>query len=205
MKKMILLNTVLYKTGITLICISLTGISCTKEYSFEGIPPPETDITIFNSQIPDGIRGNDSTGGIELGVKFWSAVAGEIKGIRFYKTSGDAGTHIAQLYSSDGILLDSSTFINETDSGWQQAVFIHDFPIAANTTYVAAYYSSLGNYIFTHNGLKSAITHGPLTALADGTDGINGIFKYTNTPDLPDSGYLSSNYWVDVIEKIPNN
>src|SRR5450755_2410784 len=145
MKRMILMNTILYKAAIILICIS-TGISCTKEYSFEGVPPPETDITIFNSQIPDGIRGNDSTGGIELGVKFRSAVAGEITGIRFYKTSGDAGTHIAQLYSSDGILLDSSTFVNETDSGWQQTLFTHSLPIAANTTYIAANFSSLGNY-----------------------------------------------------------
>jgi hypothetical protein len=35
--------------------------------------------------------------------------------------------------------------------------------------------------------------------LADGTDGIDGIFKYTSMPELPDSGYLSSNYWVDII------
>jgi hypothetical protein len=28
---------------------------------------------------------------------------------------------------------------------------------------------------------------------------MNGLFKYTSMPVLPDSGYLSSNYWVDVI------
>jgi hypothetical protein len=206
MKKMIrLLNTVLSRAAITIVCISLSAISCTKEYSLEGIRPAEKEVSIFNSQIPVAIRGNDSTGGIELGVKFRSAIAGDITGIRFYKTSGDAGTHIAQLYNSGGILLASATFLNETDSGWQQALFTPAIPIAADTTYIAAYFSSLGNYIFTHYGLKSAITNGPLTALADGIDGINGIFKYTNTPNLPDSGYLSNNYWVDVIEKIPNN
>jgi hypothetical protein len=206
MKKMIrLLNTVLCKAAITLLCISLPATSCTKEYSLEGVPPVEKEVSIFNLQIPVAVRGNDSTGGIELGVKFRSTIAGEITGIRFFKTSGDAGTHIAQLYSSGGILLASATFINETDSGWQGALFTPAIPIAADTTYIAAYYSSLGDYISTHNGLKSAITNGPLTALADGTDGINGIFKYTNTPDLPDSGYMHSNYWVDVIEKIPGN
>ncbi len=205
MKKMIrVLNSVLYVAAITL-CLSLPAISCTKEYSLEGVPPAETGISIFNSQIPAGIRGNDSTGGIELGVKFQSAIPGEITGIKFYKTSGDIGTHIAQLYSSGGTLLASSTFINETDSGWQQVLFIHAIPIDSNTTYIAACYSSLGNYISTINGLESATINGPLTALADGTDGTNGLFKYTNTPDFPDRGYISSNYWVDVIEKIPNN
>jgi hypothetical protein len=57
----------------------------------------------------------------------------------------------------------------------------------------------LGNYISTVGGLNTAITNGPLTALADGTDGINGLFKYTGTPAYPDHGYFSSNYWVDII------
>ena len=69
----------------------------------------------------------------------------------------------------------------------------------ANTMYVAAYHSSLGNYSATFYGLKNAITNGPLTALADSTLGLNGVFRYTDILDFPIYGFESSNYWVDVL------
>ena len=37
-----------------------------------------------------------------LGVKFRSDVSGSVTGIRFYKGSGNTGTHIGLLYSSTG-------------------------------------------------------------------------------------------------------
>jgi hypothetical protein len=195
-----LLNIITQKTAYTLpLCISLFYISCTKEYSNEG-PSIAGAVSIFISQSPLGQTVNDSTGGIELGMRFRSATAGNILGIKFYKTAGNTGTHTAQLFSTDGILLASAAFTNETDSGWQHALFTTAIPIAANTTYIAAYHSSLGNYTFTAYGFHNAITNPPLTGLADGTDGINGLYEYTNTPVFPTHGYDSNNYWVDVIE-----
>ena len=191
------------KVIFTILGIYLLSISCTKELS--AVAPPTTgSVSIFTTQVPMGPTYNDSTGGIELGLKFQSSVAGYADGIKFYKTSGDAGTHTGQLYSSDGTLLASAVFTNETDSGWQRVLFATAIPIAANTTYIAAYFSSLGNYTSTVFGLKTAILNPPLTALADSTDGINGVYKYTNTPALPDSGYLSNNYWVDIIASVNN-
>jgi hypothetical protein len=199
MKKIInLLNTTGSRTVFTLLCIFLSGVSCKKELSAVA-PPPKVSLTIFTRQDPPAQTANDGSGGIELGVKFQSLVEGNAAGIRFYKTPGNTGTHTGQLYSTDGTLLASKVFINETDSGWQQVYFDTVAPIAANTTYIAAYHSSLGNYTSTVYGLKTEIINGPLTALADGKDGINGLYRYTNTPDLPDSGYLSSDYWVDII------
>src|SRR5450631_3681854 len=191
------------------LCILLAAISCSKNSnSYEPPPPPppppdSVTVSIFNSQIPAGVPGNDGFGAIELGVKFQSAVAGVVTGISFYKNPGNLGTHTAQLYSAGGVLLDSGVFTNETDSGWQTSIFANSFPISANTIYIAAYYSSLGNYFSTLHGFKTAIVNAPLTALADSTTaGLNGLFKYTVAAAFPDSGYLSSNYWVDVIEKI---
>jgi Domain of unknown function (DUF4082) len=176
------------------------GISCNKEYSYEG-PAPTGPVSIFTSQAPAGITANDNNGsGIELGVRFRSTIAGYILGIKFYKTPGNIGTHSAQLYSFDGTLLASADFINETDSGWQSVLFSSAVPITANTTYIGAYFSSLGNYAYTPFGFNSAITNGPLTGLADGADGINGLYKYTGMPAFPGLGHLSDNYWVDVIE-----
>ena len=179
----------------------LLTISCGKELSREGAPSLGT-VSIFTDQIPDGQPRNDYRGVIQLGLKVRADVSGYAYGIRFYKIPGDSGTHTAQLYTPDGTLLASQVFLNETDSGWQTAVFETPVPIAAATTYIAAYHSILGNYISSVSGMTTAITNGPLTALADSTDGENGLFKYTDTPGLPDRGYLASNYWVDVIERL---
>jgi hypothetical protein len=203
------------KLACTLLWIFILSISCKKEQSSSSTSPPKppplpptTDsFSIFTNQRPIGKTENDKKGaGIDVGLKFRSTIAGYVDGIKFYKTPGDSGTHIAQIFSLDGTQLSSKQFSNETDSGWQVVLLDAAIPIVANTTYIAAYYSSLGNYILTAYGLKTAITNGPLIALADSTDGINGLFKYTSMPDLPDSGYLSSNYWVDIIfEKAGNN
>ena len=193
------------KKSVIVTFMFLLSTSCIKEHSVEA-PPSATSISIFTKETPPRATYHDSTvAGIELGLKFRSAVAGRANGIKFYKTAGNTGTHTAQLYSHDGTLLASQVFSSETDSGWQTVLFKTAIPIAADTTYIAAYHSSLGYYTLTINGLKTAITNGPLTALADSTDGINGLFKYTDTPDLPDSGFRSSNYWVDIIEEVSND
>ncbi len=206
-----LLSTTMKKGAFTLLCIFLLGISCKKETSNNTPPPtpPPTppvvldSVSIFGTQKPAGVTENDSTTGgivgIELGVKFRSSVNAKVEAVRFYKTPGNNGAHTAQLYTGDGTLLASQVFGTETDSGWQ-TLFL-DVPVAinANTTYIAAYYSSLGNYVSTANGLKTAATNGILTALADSTDGLNGLYRYTNIPSRPDSSNKSNNYWVDVI------
>jgi len=211
-------NTTAKKMAFALLWIFILSIACKKEQSSvytspnpsptpSPAPASGNPLSIFTNQKPTGQTENDKKGGIEVGLKFQSTVAGYADGIKFYKSTGDSGTLSAQLYSRTGTLLASKAFANQTDSGWQTVLFDAAIPIAANTTYIAAYYNSLGNYILTAYGLKTAVTNGPLTALADSTtDGFNGIFKYTNAPDLPDSGYLASNYWVDIIfEKAGSN
>jgi Domain of unknown function (DUF4082) len=205
------LNTAMKKGAFTLLCIFFLGISCKKETSNSNPPPPPPppppvvldSVSIFGNQKPVGITENDSTTGgifgIELGVKFRSSVNGKVEAIRFYKTPGNNGAHTAQLYTGTGTVLASQVFGTETDSGWQTLFLTVPVAINANTTYIAAYFSSLGNYVSTANGLKTAVTNGVLTALADSTDGLNGIYKYTNTPAIPDSSNVANNYWVDVI------
>ena len=61
---------------------------------------------------------------------------GYITGIRFYKGSGNTGTHVGHLWTSTGTLLATATFSNETASGWQQVNFATPVAITAGTTYV---------------------------------------------------------------------
>jgi hypothetical protein len=186
------------KKAFVLLSVFFLIISCSKEYSYEGgfIAEP---VSIFTNQTPLNQTINDKISGIEVGVKFRSAMAGKVVGIKFYKSSGNVGTHTAQLYSDYGAPLATSVFTNETDSGWQTVIFPTSVPIIANKTYIAAYHSSLGNYSADFYGLKTAITNGQLTALADSTQGLNGVYKYTDALDFPIYGFESSNYWVDVL------
>ena len=70
---------------------------------------------------------------LNLGVKFMSDVSGHISGIRFYKGSGNTGTHVGHLWTSGGTLLASATFAEATDSGWQQVNLASPVSLAANS------------------------------------------------------------------------
>jgi hypothetical protein len=133
-----------------------------------------------------------------LGVKFRSDVAGSITGIRFYKGSGNTGTHTGSLWTSTGTLLATGTFTNESATGWQQLTFATPVTITANTTYIASYHSNTGlavdlGYFQTH-GADNA----PLHALQSGLDGANGVFIYGPGGVFPSNGSPGQNYWVDV-------
>jgi hypothetical protein len=198
--------------GTYLIQLALNGgvaVDTMRIYVNPAAPPIPTGQTIFTTQIPAGPTENDGPQGgltgIELGVKFRSSVAGFVLGIRYYKTTqNNPGTHIGELYNSSGTRLAAATFVNEGTTGWQSVVFTTPIAILANTTYVAAYFSPNGNYVSTINGLNTAIVNGNLTALASGTDGVNGVYNYANTPTFPTLSFQKSDYWVDIIFASPN-
>src|SRR5450755_1273430 len=155
--------------------------------------------TVFGSTVPSVTAGRDNTTGIVLGMKFTSSVNGLITGIRFYKASGNTGTHQGLLYNTAGTLLAQATFSGETATGWQQVNFSTPVSVAAGTTYVAAYLSGSGFYSSTNNFFATATVNNPLTGLADGTNGSNGLYIYSATPAFPSNTYQKGNYWVDAI------
>ena len=85
-------------------------------------------------------------------------------------------------------------FKSETASGWQPVSFSAPVSITAGQTYVAAYLSSGGYYNFSDNYFSSAVVNGPLTGLADGTDGANGVYAYSPAPTFPTDAFQGSNY-----------
>ena len=66
--------------------------------------------------------------------------------------------------------------------------------MTAGTTYVASYFTSTGHYAATSAGLASAVTNGPLTALAGG-----GVYANGSSNTFPTNVYNDNNYWVDVV------
>ncbi|MEO5925046.1 MAG: Ig-like domain-containing protein [Bryobacteraceae bacterium] len=153
-----------------------------------------------STTLPTNLNEPSDTAPVELGVKFRATQAGYIKGIRFYKGTGNTGTHIANLWSSTGTKLATANFVSETATGWQQVLFTTPVAVTANTTYVASYYAPVGNYAWSGSYFASTATvSGPLRGLATGEDGSNGVYRYGTGGGFPDASWLSTNYWVDVV------
>jgi hypothetical protein len=156
-------------------------------------------MTMFNGAAIPAVAEESDANAVELGAKFRSDVDGFLTGLQFYKGAGNTGTHVGNLWSSDGRLLATATFTAESASGWQQVSFSTPVAISANTTYVASYHTSTGHYAADNNFfLNAGVDNAPLHALKDGADGGNGVYNYGPSSAFPNQTYQSSNYWVDV-------
>ncbi|BBH67980.1 hypothetical protein ACTI_46650 [Actinoplanes sp. OR16] len=163
-------------------------------------PPPGTSYSVWPSTAVPGTPADADTSAVEVGMRFRSDVAGQVTGVRFYKGSGNSGTHVGHLWSATGTSLGTVTFTGETATGWQTATFATPVPIAANTTYVVSYYAPVGRYAANEDYFATAgVDNGPLHALQDGADGANGLYRYGSGGGFPADTWQSSNYWVDVV------
>jgi hypothetical protein len=152
-----------------------------------------------SSATPANASANDPNG-VNLGMKFTSDQAGFITGIRFYKGTGNTGTHVGSLWTSAGVLLASATFSGETATGWQQVSFATPVAIAANTVYVASYFAPNGGYAYDGAYFAtSGVDRAPLHALSNSAGGGNGVYQYGATSSFPSAAYNATNYWVDVV------
>src|SRR4051812_2835355 len=64
------------------------------------------------SAVPVNPAENDADA-VEVGVKFRSDTDGYVTGVRFYKGSGNTGTHVGHLWSVAGTSLGTVTFTGE--------------------------------------------------------------------------------------------
>ena len=73
--------------------------------------------------------------------------------------------------------------------------------VTAGTTYIISYFAPNGHYSADSSYFASQpVDNPPLHALANGTDGPDGVYLYTSAPGgYPANTYASTNYWVDVV------
>jgi hypothetical protein len=168
-------------------------------WSFTTAAPPPPVSSIWAAAVtPAGADPDNSA--VEVGVKFRTDNAGYITGLRFYKFATNSGTHTAHLWSRTGTLMATAVFAGETASGWQQVNLLAPVAVAANTTYVASYYTSVGHYAVNSAYFASAgVDNPPLHALKNGVDGGNGVYGYGANGTFPASTFDSENYWVDIV------
>jgi hypothetical protein len=177
----------------------LTNGSGQVVYRLGSLQRQTTESSIWsNASVPVNPSEPDSRA-VEVGVKFRADVAGQVTGVRFYKGAGNTGTHVGNLYTLAGSLLANATFTGESATGWQEVTFATPVAINANTTYVASYYAPNGHYAADENSFATAVVNPPLRALANGTDGGNGVYRYGTGGGFPNQTYRTTNYWVDVV------
>jgi Domain of unknown function (DUF4082) len=162
-----------------------------------GEEPLAQTISIFGNAVPNDSFGSKNA--LTLGVKFWSSQSGTISAIRFYRAVANPSGYLANLYTAGGALLASTMLSRDTCSVpcWEVANFASPISISANTSYVAAYYSSVGAGASDSYGLSNGVTNGPLTAPASSAVGGNGVYQRKNA--FPINSYEASNYYVDVL------
>ncbi|WP_225896428.1 DUF4082 domain-containing protein [Amazonocrinis nigriterrae] len=180
--------------------LDLAGNALANNFTFSftttNTPP---SLSIWNNSTTPTNPSISDPNAVELGVKFQSDIDGFITGVRFYKGSGNTGTHIGNLWSSDGTQLATATFSNETALGWQQVNFNSPVAISTNTVYVASYHTDVGNYAADSGFFAGAgVDNPPLHLLRDGSSGGNGVYNY-GASSFPNHSFQASNYWVDVV------
>ena len=139
----------------------------------------------------------------ELGMRFESTVPGWVDGVRFYKGSGNGGTHTGSLWTNSGTLLATGTFTNETASGWQTLTFSSPVQISANTPYIVSYYDPQGHYSVDEEYFLSQVNTPPLIGvkanyLTAASGGGNGLFN-PGGPGFPTHMNNSWSYSVDAV------
>jgi endonuclease/exonuclease/phosphatase family metal-dependent hydrolase len=151
--------------------------------------------TIFGDRTPSNAVEEPDTKAVELGVKFRSNVAGAIESIRFYRGAGNGAGYVAHLWSSGGALL-AEVAVPAGPNGWHEARLPTPVAVAANTIYIASYFTSNGLFARDPGGLASTVTSGNLTAPSSASAGGNGVYRYGG--GFPSNTYKDTNYWVDV-------
>lgn len=131
------------------------------------------------------------TKAVEVGVKFQAGVDGEVSSIYFYKGAGNDGTHTARIWTTDGQMLATGTFGEETARGWQKVDLDRPLQISAGETYIASYHAPKGHYAISENFFTQPLQSGALTATG-------GVYSYGSASSFPTANYKASNYWVDV-------
>ncbi|WP_167402632.1 N,N-dimethylformamidase beta subunit family domain-containing protein [Micromonospora viridifaciens] len=150
--------------------------------------------SLFGSRAPTVPSAADG-GSYQLGVRFTPQSDGYVTGVKFYKGSGNGGTHTGSLWSSSGARLATGTFVNETSSGWQTLTFAQRVPVIAGTTYVASYFAPQGHYA-ADQYFFAYLNHVAPPLVAPGASD-NGVFA--NGDSFPTQSHRNTNYWVDVL------
>ncbi|MBT2536461.1 DUF4082 domain-containing protein [Arthrobacter sp. ISL-69] len=153
--------------------------------------------TVFGQQVP-AVPDSQDGGAYELGMKITPSVDGFITGARFYKSTGNTGTHVGSLWNAAGQRLATATFTSESATGWQKVLFSQPVTVSAGQKYVVSYTAPRGHYaIKDYQWASFGFTEPPLTVAGGFGSEPAGVY---GSPDaFPQSSFGNGNYFVDAV------
>ncbi|KQR82505.1 hypothetical protein ASF98_00335 [Arthrobacter sp. Leaf337] len=153
--------------------------------------------TVFGQQVP-AVPDSQDGGAYELGMKITPTVDGFVTGVRFYKSTGNTGTHAGTLWNSAGQRLATATFTSETASGWQKVLFSQPVAVTAGQKYTVSYTAPKGHYsIKDYQWASFGFTEPPLTVA--GGFGSEAAGVYGGPDAFPQTSFGNGNYFVDAV------
>lgn len=189
-------------TGNTIDTVGNELVTFTGAAVIDNLPALPTGVNILTTlQQNDAVNSISEYDGqaIDVGAKFRSTSAGQVTGLRFFRSAANEGVNTGSIWSAAGTLLGQVTFANGASPGWKEATLPSSVAISANTTYIVSLHSASGVYNATNSYLVTTSANGSLKFLADGEDGANGLYEYSATPIFPAQTFESSFYWVDIV------
>src|SRR5215213_9234671 len=160
---------------------------------------------LFSAMTPLNSNFSDPNA-VNVGVTFHVNGAPFVRGVKFYKGTGNTGTHVAHLREA-GLTSDlaSATYTSETSSGWQSVDFGSDVPVQGGATYIvwvsmpAGHYAADGGDIgggndFAHNSFGN-----PDNDVVYVNSGNSSLYEYTSSDSTAPTHASSANYWVSPV------
>ena len=170
---------------VALVALSVSGL--------QGGGVDSAQASVFSESTKPKLVTDPDRNAVELGVKFRASEDIKVTGIRFFKGSKNIGVHLGTLWGPGGRPVATTTFTQETRSGWQTASFATPVAVAADTTYVASYRAPNGLYSADVDYFDEPRTDGTVT-FPEGA----GVYTY-RAGRFPTQNYQNSNYYVDVV------
>jgi hypothetical protein len=160
--------------------------------------PPTPQETLFGNDTPAYDDLSSGTGNV--GVRFKSAVDGNILGIRHFRVSGEPNDYIGGLWQLEDFVLLTSAYFPDDNLGWIVATFDEPYAIIADQIYVASVFAPSGHITYKIDYFVTDIVNGNLTAPEDDTGGDrNGLYDTSPVMDFPPNGIAAINFYVDVL------
>lgn len=151
----------------------------------------------FGQQEPK-IKDSGDGSSVELGLRFTAASEGYVTGVRYYKSSANTGTHTGTLWSLNGTELATTTFTNESSTGWQTALFSEPVEAHAGDEFVVSYYAPTGHYsVAVQDFAYRGVDWSPVKVA--GGYGTPSAGLYSSSAGFPTTAWDRSNYYVDAV------
>ena len=129
-------------------------------WSFTTAGIPSCPCSLWAASAQPGLAASADSAAVEVGVRFTTATAGYISGVRFYKGASNTGTHTGNLWTHRHPARPRHLH-RRNRQRLATSQLRHPRPVSAGTTYIASYHDPNGHYALNLNYFTTAYSNGP--------------------------------------------